>query len=133
MQKTPYGWAALIALVALTVLLAGFSAFVGWHKTTAPLALLRENSAWTIHLPVALGRIVGVLELAAVAALAIALLVPRAARLGLLGAAWIGANHVVAAVFHIIHKEWHTLTQSGIVIALCLVWVTLWYNRSRHA
>lgn len=131
MKKTPYGWAALGALVILTILLGGFSAFVGWHKAMWPLEILRQNSAWTIHLPVLLGRLVGVLELAAVAALAIALLVPRAARLGLISAAWIGANHVVAAGFHIAHEEWHTLTQSAIVISLCLLWVWLWLQRTR--
>lgn len=131
MQKTSFGWPTLVALVVLTILLAGFSAFVGWHKATSPLDILRENSAWTIHLPVVLGRMVGVLEMAAVAALAVALLVPRAARWGLLGAAWITANHVIAAMFHVIHEEWHTLTQSGIVITLCLVWVWLWLRRTR--
>ncbi len=131
MQKTSSGWAALAALVVLTVLLGGFSAFVGWHKATAPLEILRENSAWTIHLPVVLGRIVGVLELAAVAALVAGLLVPRAACFGLAGAAWISANHVVAAGFHIFYREWHTLTQSAIVITLCLVWVWLWRRRAK--
>ena len=131
MQNTRYGWAALAALVVLTLLLGGFSAFVGWHKATSPLDLLRENSAWTIHLPVVLGRVVGWLELASVAGLVTALLVPRAARLGLIGAAWIGANHVIAAGFHIAYREWHTLTQSAIVITLCLLWVWLWLRRTR--
>lgn len=124
-------WAALAALVILTLLLGGFSAFVGWHKSTAPLEILRENSAWTIHLPVMLGRLVGWLELAAVAALVVALLVPRMARWGLIGAAWISANHVVAAGFHIAYAEWHTLTQSGVVITLCALWVWLWLRRTR--
>lgn len=123
----------LIALVILTLLLGGFSAFVGWHKATAPLEILRENSAWTIHLPVPLGRLVGWLEMAAVAALAGALLVPRLARWGLAGAAWISANHVVAAGFHVAYAEWHTLTQSAVVITLCVLWVWLWQRRAKAA
>ena len=122
---------ALIALVILTVVLGGFSAFVGWHKATAPLELLRENSAWTIHLPVLLGRIVGWLEMVAVAALTAALLVPRLARWGLAGSAWIAANHIVAAGFHVAFEEWHTLTQSAVVTTLCAIWVWLWQRRAK--
>ena len=121
----------LVILVILTVLLGGFSAFVGWNKAMAPLEVLREHSSWTIHLPVLLGRAVGWLEMASVAALAAALLVPRLARWGLAGAAWISANHVVAAGFHIAYAEWHTLTQSAVVITLCVLWVWLWRGRAK--
>lgn len=120
---------AFVALVILTLLLGGFSAFVGWNKAMSPLEVLREHSAWTIHLPVLLGRIVGWLEMASVAALATALVVPRLARWGLAGAAWISANHVVAAGFHVAYAEWHTLTQSAVVITLCALWVWLWLGR----
>ena len=122
---------AVGVLVLLTLLLGGFSAFVGWNKAFAPLDILREHSAWTYHLPELLGRTVGWLEMAAVLALLMALVRPRLARLGLIGAAWIGANHAVAAVVHIIHEEWHTLTQSGIVLVLCAIWVWLWRARTR--
>lgn len=122
---------ALVALVILTLLLGGFSAFVGWNKAMSPLEVLREHSAWTIHLPVLLGRIVGWLEMASVAALATALVVPRLARWGLAGAAWISANHIVAAGFHVAYAEWHTLTQSAVVITLCALWVWLWLDRAK--
>lgn len=125
------GAVTLVILVILTVLLGGFSAFVGWNKAFAPLEVLREHSAWTIHLPVLLGRLVGWLEMASVAALAGALLVPRLARWGLAGAAWISANHIVAAGFHVAYAEWHTLTQSAIVITLCVLWVWLWQRRAK--
>lgn len=125
------GTVAFVILVILTLLLGGFSAFVGWNKALAPLEVLREHSAWTIHLPVLLGRLVGWLEMASVAALAAALLVPRLARWGLAGAAWISANHIVAAGFHVAYAEWHTLTQSAVVITLCVLWVWLWQRRAK--
>lgn len=118
-------------LIVLTLLLGGFSVFVGWNKAFAPLDVLREHSAWTIHLPVMLGRLIGLAELVAAALLAAALLVPRTARWGLLGAGWISANHVVAGIVHVIHREWHTLTQTGVVLALCALWLWLWLHRTR--
>ncbi len=47
----------LLALLVLVV--GGFSLFVGYHKTFSPIEILAQNSAWTVHLPVWLGRMVG--------------------------------------------------------------------------
>lgn len=127
----PMSRPALGTLVLLTLLLAGFSAFVGWNKAFAPVEILREHSAWTYHLPVLLGRLVGWLEMAAVVTLLLALMRPRLARLGRIAAAWITANHAVAAVVHVIHEEWHTLTQSAVVLLLCAIWLWLWRARTR--
>lgn len=116
-------------LIALCLLLGGFSLFVGWNKAFAPLAVLREHSAWTYHLPVVLGRAIGCAELVAAALLLLGLPLRRLARAGYLAAIWITFNHVAAAIVHVIFAEWHTLTQSAIVIALCLVMVALYRRR----
>ncbi|MEZ5742437.1 MAG: DoxX family protein [Sphingomonadaceae bacterium] len=121
----------LAALVLLSLLLGAFSAFVGWNKAFAPLDVLREHSAWTIHLPIWLGRVVGWLEMLAVAMLFAALAMPRLARFGLLAAAWITINHSVAAIFHVVNAEWHTLTQSAVLIPLCFAMTGLWWRRAK--
>ena len=133
-MASPYparNWKITLPLWGLTLPLGAFSAFVGWNKAFAPLDVLRQHSAWTIHLPEMLGRAVGWLELAAVAALVLGLALPRFARWGLAGAAWISANHAVAGVVHVIHEEWHTLTQTGVVLVLCAIWLWLWRARVR--
>lgn len=116
-------------LVLLALLIGGFSLFVGYHKTFSPLEVLAQNSAWTVHLPVALGRAIGAAELLAAALLLLGLPLRRFARAGFFAAIWITLNHVAAAIVHVIHAEWHTLTQSAVVIALCLLMVELYRRR----
>lgn len=117
-------------LVVLAFLLGSFSLFVGWNKAFAPLEVLREHSAWTYHLPVILGRAIGWAELLAATMLLLGLPLRRFARAGSLAAVWITINHVIAAVVHVMHEEWHTLTQSAVVIAMCLVMVALYRRRA---
>lgn len=121
---------AFIALVLLALLLGGFSLFVGYNKALSPLEVLREHSAWTYHLPVVLGRAIGWVEMVAAAVLILGLFVPSLRRAGVWGAVWITLNHVVAAVVHVIFEEWHTLTQSAVVITLCLIMVWLYRNHA---
>ena len=128
------GWkgvALWLALAALVIPIGGFSVFVGFNKATAPLEILAEHSAWTYHLPVWLGRTVGWLELVAAAVLFAGLLIPKLARSGMYAAIWITLNHIVAAIVHVIYAEWHTLTQSAIVITLCVIMVLLFAKRAR--
>lgn len=117
---------AFVVLALLALLLGGFSLFVGYNKALAPLEVLREHSAWTYHLPVLLGRVIGWVEIVAAAVLILGLFVPALRRAGVWSAVWITLNHAVAAVVHVIFEEWHTLTQSAVVIALCLVMVALY-------
>jgi hypothetical protein len=121
--------AVFAALVLLALLIGGFSLFVGYHKAFSPLDVLVQNSAWTVHLPVWLGRAVGWAELAAAVTLFAGLPLRRFARAGYFAAIWITLNHAVAAVVHVIHAEWHTLTQSAVVITLCVVMVALYRRR----
>lgn len=117
---------AFAALILLALLLGGFSLFVGYNKALAPLEVLREHSAWTYHLPVLLGRVIGWVEILAAAVLILGLFVPSLRRAGVWSAIWITLNHAVAAVVHVVFAEWHTLTQSAVVITLCLMMVWLY-------
>ena len=121
-----------VALAALVIPIGGFSIFVGWNKANAPIEILAEHSAWTYHLPVWLGRTVGWMELVAAAVLFAGLLIPKFSRAGMFAAIWITLNHIVAAIVHIIFAEWHTLTQSAIVITLCVIMVLLFAQRVRR-
>ncbi|NCP18984.1 MAG: hypothetical protein GW855_07495 [Erythrobacter sp.] len=121
----------VVLLCILVVPIGAFSLFVGWNKAFAPLEILAEHSAWTIHLPVIVGRAIGILELIAATALFAALAVPRLARIGMYAAIWITLNNVVAAIVHIIFAEWHTLPQSAVVITLCVIMVLLFASRAR--
>jgi uncharacterized membrane protein (UPF0136 family) len=126
-------WPLFIMLLVIAGALGAFSLFVGYNKALAPLAVLREHSAWTIHLPVLLGRVIGWAEIASAVVLILGLFAGRLARWGSWAAVWITANHMVAAVVHVIQSEWHTLTQSAVVIALCLLMVWLYRRRAQGA
>lgn len=119
-----------VALAVLAVALGGFSLFVGYNKALAPMEVLREHSAWTIHLPVLLGRAVGWAELLAASLLLGGLIFRPLARAGFWSALWITANHVAAAGFHIAHGETHTYGQSAVTITLCLVMCWLYQRRA---
>ncbi|WP_353227805.1 DoxX family protein [Novosphingobium sp.] len=116
---------ALLVMLALPI--AAFSLFVGYNKALAPMAVLVEHLAWTIHLPMVVGRAIGWLELAAATVLIASLVLRRLTRAGLYAAGWIALNHGIAACVHVGAREWSTLTQSAVVIPLCvlLVWLCL--------
>lgn len=120
-------WAEQVALVLLALPIAVFSLFVGFNKALAPMNVLVEHLAWTIHLPVMVGKAVGWLEMLAASVLILSLRVKRLRRAGFYAAAWIALNHSVAAIVHVSAREWSTLSQSAFVIPLCLVltWLCL--------
>ncbi len=105
---------ALIA--ALCLALALFFAFVGWNKAFAPMAELARHGAWTIHLPEALGRVVGWSEMVLATGL-LFVLVPKTRQLARLAALALIANQVVAALVHAMHGESAALPQNAILIA----------------
>jgi DoxX-like family len=122
--------AALLTLGS--VMIGAFSLFVGYHKTFSPLAVLAENTAWTVHLPEWLGRMVGVAELAAASALLLALVFRNLARPGWLAALWITLNHGVAAVVHVLHDELPALPANAFWIALCMLVTWLAWRRANR-
>ena len=125
------GWVGYALLVPLALAIGGFSLFVGYNKALAPLAVLAEHSAWTIHLPVLLGRALGWLEMLAAATLIASLALPRLATAGTAAAIWIALNHAIAAVVHVQHAETQTYRQSAVMIALCLVLIALCARRAK--
>ena len=107
----------------LSLLLAAFFAFVGWHKSVDSLADLARYHAWTVHLPEWAGRLVGWSELACAAALIIGLLRQR---LGRLAALALVVNQLAAAAVHAGVGEAAALPQNALLItmALAVTWTT---------
>lgn len=97
------------------------------------MEVVTEHLAWTIHLPVILGKLVGWLEVLAVITLMASLAAKLLRRAGFYAAAWIVLNHSVAAVVHVVAREWSTLTQSAVVIPLCMVLAWLCWRRASVA
>jgi uncharacterized membrane protein YhaH (DUF805 family) len=95
--------------------------------------VLVEHLAWTIHLPVMVGKGVGWLEMFAASVLILSLAVRRLRRAGFYAAAWIALNHSVAAIVHVSASEWSTLSQSAFVIPLCLMLTWLCARRASKA
>ncbi len=112
-----------VASLAIAALLALFFAFVGGNKAFAPLADLARHGAWTVHLPEALGRVVGWSEMI----LAAALLVPRT-RVG--AALALVVNQIVATGVHLAHGETAALPQNAVLIAALGLVAAL--SRRRH-
>lgn len=121
----------LRAALALTI--GGFSCFVGYMKAFAPIEVLAEHTAWTVHLPVIVGRGIGWLEMAAAAVLILTIPFPRLARAGFAAAAWITLNHSVAAIVHILAGEYPTLVQSAVLISLCILLLALLHRAAGEA
>ncbi len=124
------GWPGFIVLALLVLLIGGFSLFVGYHKAFSPIATLAQNSAWTVHLPVWLGRSVGVLELLAASVMLGGLAIRALARPGYLAAIWILLNHIAAAIIHATHDEAHALPANAAYLALCALIVWLYRRRA---
>lgn len=121
---------------ALTILatlpafpLAAFFAFVGYSKAFAPLAELKRYGAWTVHLPLMAGRLIGVSEM--VCAL---LLLGAFSTWGRRAAGWAAMALVVnqgfASGFHLIHGETGALPQNAVLIMLLAL--TAWSCLARR-
>lgn len=130
--RTVWPWPLAIVFALLAVLIGGFALFVGWHKATAPIGLLREVTAWTIHLPMLAGRLVGVFEMLAASALLLSLPAPRFALAGAWGAAGIAVLNTAGAAIHYVHAETGTYAQSAVMVPLCLTLVALAFARARR-
>ena len=121
----------LALIVALTVPLAAFHAFVGWHKAFSPHAQLVLHKAWTAHLPVPLGKAVGLLELVLTVLLLAALLRPRLARLGVWACAAFVAMEAVSLLTHQITRDGAPALQNVVTIALTAFLGWLFRSRAR--
>ena len=106
-----------IVASVLSLLLAAFFGFVGWHKSVDSLADLARYGAWTTHLPEWPGRIVGWSEIACAAALLIGLVLPRWGRFA--GLVLI-ANQIVATLVHARAGETAALPQNVVLIVMLI-------------
>jgi hypothetical protein len=128
-QNGVYGMPGVVRRVIIVVLafpLAAFFAFVGWHKTFASLEDLLRYGAWTAHVPMWLGRAVGLSELISVIAL-LASPLPRFWRWTALAALYLAATQVVSTIVHIRHGELASLPNNA-VLAISLL-LAAWLAR----
>lgn len=123
----------LVLIAALTLFLGAFHAFVGWHKAFAPREELLEHTAWTVHLPEWLGKLVGWVELGLVAALLVALLRPRYSRIGQLACYAIIALELISTATHQITQDGASLSQNLVSILLTALLAWLFAERARTA
>ena len=121
----------LALIAALSLPLAAFHAFVGWHKAFSPHAELVLHKAWTAHLPIALGKAVGLLELLLTVLLLAALLRPRLARLGMGVCAAFVIMEAVSLLTHQIMRDGAPALQNVLTIALTAFLGWLFSGRAR--
>ena len=114
-----------LLLAALTLLLGAFHGFVGWHKAFSSHDELVRHSAWTMHLPVWLGKLVGWTELILTAALFLALVRPKQARIGVWVCILFIAMELTSAVTHYVTQDGGSLAQNAVAITLTglLAWL----------
>lgn len=123
----------LIALVALTLLLCAFHGFVGWHKAFSTHAELVQHSAWTMHLPMWLGKSVGWIEMIVTAALLVAMVRPSLARTGMWACLYFIALELVATATHYLTQDGGSLLQNAVSIALTALLAWLYAIRPARA
>lgn len=127
--RTLLGILRTVLLAALTLLLGAFHAFVGWHKAFSSHAELVRHSAWTMHLPMWLGRLVGWTEMIATAALLLALVRPMLARMGVVVCAVFVVMELAAAATHYATQDGGSLTQNAVTISLTVLLAWLYSRR----
>lgn len=106
-----------VLAILIATLLAAFFAFVGYHKSFAPLAELAQHRVWTLALPEWAGRLVGASELLLAGAL-LAMLLPRFRAWAALAAALLIVNQLAAAGVHLSRGEADALPQNAVLIVL---------------
>jgi ABC-type antimicrobial peptide transport system permease subunit len=118
-----------LLLVALTLLLCAFHGFVGWHKAFSSHAELVQHTAWTMHLPIWLGKLVGWLEMGLTAALLAALLRPSLARLGVWSCVAFVVLELVSAATHQLMRDGASLAQNALTVVLTALLAWLYAQR----
>ena len=121
----------LIVLVTLTLLLSAFHGFVGWHKAFSTHEELVQHAAWTMHLPMWLGKLVGWTEMAVTAALLVAMVRPQLARVGVLACIAFIVMELVATVTHYVTQDGGSLVQNAVTISLTALLTGLYASRER--
>ena len=122
----------LIGLTALTLLLGAFHGFVGFHKAFSTQEELVQHAAWTMHLPMWLGKTVGWVEMIVTAGLLVALFQPRLWRIGMWGSIWFAVLEVVAGIVHYVTQDGGSLVQNAVSILLTATLAWLFALRGRR-
>jgi hypothetical protein len=130
--NTVLGAIRLLVLVALTLLLGAFHGFVGWHKAFATHEALVRHAAWTMHLPIGLGKAVGWIEMIVSAVLLVALVRPPLARMGLWACSVFIVMELAAFLIHYRTQDGGSLMQNAVSIALTALLAWLYATRSQH-
>jgi uncharacterized membrane protein YphA (DoxX/SURF4 family) len=129
----PKGWIRWVLMAVLALPLAAFFGFVGYYKAFAPIEELARHSAFTVHLPVLLGKALGWLEMAGALALLAGLAI-RAARPVQGAFAWaLAAEQVVSSIIHLQHDEAAMLPQNGVIIVMLVVIALLGREKRKEA
>ncbi|MCX7282869.1 MAG: hypothetical protein NTX28_02290 [Novosphingobium sp.] len=123
--------ARLALIFVLTLPLAAFHGFVGWYKAFSTQAELAQHKAWTMHLPVALGKAVGCLEMALTLALLLALVQPRFARLGAMACGALVVLEVASLITHQVTNDGAPPLQNVVTVAVTAVLGWLHLSRAR--
>ncbi len=123
----------LVAMAALTLLLGAFHGFVGWHKAFSTHEELVQHAAWTMHLPMWLGKLVGWVEMVVTAAVLLALFRPRLARVGLWSCLAFIVMELAAAATHYVTQDGGSLVQNAVTISLTAVLAWLFATRISFA
>jgi DoxX-like family len=110
-----------LLLVALTLLLCAFHGFVGWHKAFSTHEELVQHAAWTMHLPMWLGKLVGWTEMIVTAALMGALVRRSWAAVGFWSCIIFIAMELMATVTHYATQDGGSLVQNAVTISLTAV------------
>jgi hypothetical protein len=108
------------AAALVSLLLAAFFGFVGFHKSVSPISELVKHKAWTVHLWEPLGRFIGVTELLCAGALALSVIWEPGFRWRSLAAAYLVINQIAAAATHLVHAETDALPQNLILVLLAI-------------
>jgi DoxX-like family len=125
------GLLRLFALVALTLLLGAFHGFVGWHKAFSTREELVQHAAWTIHLPLWLGKLVGWTEMIVTAALLCAVFRRSWSRVGFWSCVIFIALELMATFTHYRTQDGGSLVQNAVTISLTAVLAWLHSTRFR--
>lgn len=106
-----------VLAIGVATLLAAFFAFVGYHKSFAPLAELAQHRVWTLALPEWAGRLVGVSEMLMAAAL-LAMMRPGLRVWAAVAAGLLIVNQLIAAGVHWSRGEADALPQNAVLVTL---------------
>lgn len=124
-------------IVVLTLPLALFHGFVGWHKAFSSHAELVMHKAWTAHLPEALGRAVGWLEMALTLVLTLALIAallrPRLARMGAMACGALVLLEAISLLTHQIANDGAPALQNVVTIVVTAFLGWLYARRAATA